>query len=405
VRMRYGLFLLCCFLATSSVLKASDEPTSKPVIGFPQRLDEAYHYGRLKQFNKSIAAFEKLIETNPGEFIVYDLYAQTLDLKQDYSGAVAVYEKWSPHRKGNGPGNPDEVTEKISRLKKKQEFKALMEKAEPWDDAKVYGTVEFAVKSNVPKEYQDKILSQLSEIIRKERRLLEDIFGYSVEDQPYMKVFIAGRLEDYKKLLHEFNPDSEKVYRQGSYFSDSHGMIVFFDGDIDLTVLAHETAHHLIDHYIKNPSMLLNEGLAEYLAYKLTKEHAKTKLLNDLELMNWLYDQGRLGNVLDIFKIWRSYLDELAMKDFVDLKTYDRLDRTTRMFYLRAWTLIYFFIEGRDKFSSKFFKDYLAYEKNNPTNDYNTAAKFFEKNLTLEQVKSLDNKWSQFMSSITYDKI
>ena len=255
--MRFLLMLIIsCFLLLSPNLNAANE-TKQETIGFPERLNQAYHYGRLKQFNKATPAFEALLKTNPDEFIVYDFYAQTLDAKGDYATAVAIYEKWLRKSKGDGPGNPDEVAEKISRLKKKETFKALMSQAEPWEDAKVSGSVEFSVKSNVPKEYQDKILSQLQGILGKERKLLEEIFGYPLENEPSMKVFIAGRLEDYEKLLHEFRPGEERVYTQGSYLSEARNMIVFFDGDTDLTLLAHEMAHHLILQYIKNPSMLL----------------------------------------------------------------------------------------------------------------------------------------------------
>lgn len=414
VRVLLSLIAFAFLLFSSNFQPAADPPSSwaenaanetkQESIGFPERLHQAYHYGRLRQFNKSTPAFEELLRTNPDEFIVYDFYAQTLDAKRDYPEAILVYEKWLPHSKGNGP-DLDEVAEKISRLRKKEAFKALMAGAPPWEDAKVYGTIEFTVKSNIPKEYQNEILSQVREIISKERKLLEGIFGYPLENEPSMKVFIAGCLKDYEKLLHEFRPSEERVYTQGSYLSEARNMIVFFDGDTDLTLLAHEMAHHLILRYIKSPSMLLNEGLAEYLSYQVAKEAAKVRLLDHIQLIHWLHEQGEWESTKDIFRIWQDYLGLKSRQVFLDLKQINQLDEASRIFYMGTWTLIYFFIEGGDEFYNNFFRNYLAYERNNQVNDFNTTTHFFDSNLTHKQIKDFDNKWTQFVLNLTYDRI
>ncbi len=405
MNIRFFLILLICsFLPLSQNLNAADEPNQE-TLGFPERLNQAYRYGRLRQFNKSTPAFEELLRTNPNEFVVYDFYVQTLDAKGDYSAAIRIYEEWLPKSKGNGSGNPDEIAEKISRLKKKEVFKTLMAQAEPWENAKISGTVEFSVKSNVPKEYQDKILSQMREILRQERKLLEEIFGYPIEDQPSMKVFIAGSLEDYEKLLRQFRPGEERVYAQGSYLSEARNMVIFFDGDTDITLLAHEVAHHLIYNYINNPSMLFNEGLAEYLSYKLTKVYAKTRILDNIQLVHWLHDQGEWQGTVDIFRMWQDYMGFRAREVFLDLEEVNQFDETSRMFYMGAWTLTYFFTEGGDEFFSDFFRKYLAHEMKNEVNDFNTTTHFFDSNLTPDEVKAFDNKWVKFVLDISYDKI
>ncbi len=137
----------------------------------------------------------------------------------------------------------------------------------------------------------------------------------------------------------------------------------------------------------------------------MAKEHAKTRLLDHLQLIHWLHDQGQWESTKDIFLVWQDYIRYMAKEAFIDLETFGQYDDARRLFYVAAWTLIYFFIEGGDEFFSEFFKKYLAYENANSVNDFNTAAQFFDQNLTPEQIKDFDSKWGQFVLNLTYDKI
>lgn len=383
----FALVLLPFQLELQASKNAEENPTENPARSFPEKIHQAYGYVMEGKFDQSSSLFEKLLKTNPDEFVVYDAYAQACEFGGNYLRAIMIYKRWIARDRLLTREETKEASKKIEELKKKQEFSETMLHAESWEWAPTYQTDKFLVKTNIPEKYHAQVLDQLRQIIRSEKDILQNIFGYPANQRDWMKVFITGRREDYFQLLRELKKSKPApVFPTASYFHETKTIAILFDGLIDQTVLTHEVAHYLIqNHYVQIPSPILNEGLAEYLAYKLAKESAKSRLRENLGYMNWLYDQG----------LWESALEDPSKNPYPG----------DRVFYLRAWTLIYFLLEGGGPFFNTFFKKYLDHERNNLVNNFETSWKFFQQNLTKEQFRNLNNKWQEFTLNLTYEKI
>lgn len=392
--MKSYLFLLLCLFWVCSASKAVDKAEVWNE-GFSEKLNQAYQRALSGGFGGAFASFEKLIETNPNEFITYDLYAQALehkaifydkvpDSRQSYERAVEVYGRWLAHAGTASPMHSEQASERIEELKMKAKFTEVIASAAPWERAKIYGTGAFAIKSNLPEEYCNGVVVQLREIIKREIEILHRIFGNRADEQGWVKLFITGSWEDYKKISREMQPN-RPIQPKAFYLQEANAIVILFDGSLNIKDLAHEVAHYLIHaNYIKSPSQILDEGMAEYVAYKLAKESARAQLLSRLEFMNWLYEQGE----------WERPFPAESDR-FKSLETY----------YLRAWALIYFLNEGGGESFSQFFREYLIHEKSHSDNDDATFQKFFERNFSKKELEDLNNQWQSFTLSLNYEKI
>ena len=96
-----------------------------------------------------------------------------------------------------------------------------------WEEAKVYGNQEFIVKSNIPKEYLDQVVAFILRIIKQEKEMLTQIFGYAPEKHVAMKVFIVSRVEDYEKMFLEMKI-KQPVIPSSLYDYSTKQMAIFF---------------------------------------------------------------------------------------------------------------------------------------------------------------------------------
>jgi len=328
--------------------------------------------------------------------------AQALDGHGRYKPAIVLYRKCLTRCQLGGFHSRDYLLGRIEELRNKESFRKAMEKAEPWERATATGSREFLIQTNIPHRYHAALFDQLKEIIQKEKNLLQEILGAPKNEPPPVKIFVAGREEEYLQLL----GSPSGVFSYAYYFPEKEATFVLFNGALDKLTVAHEVTHHLIRAYhVRNPSTLLSEGLAEYLSYKVAKSSARARLLDRIEAMHWLSDQGQWERALDIFPLWKLYSFDRKTQLIQKSREWARTREVADVFYLRAWSLIYFFIEGQNDFFVGLFRRYLDYEKNNPANDYQTSLKFFNENLTPEQIKDLDHQWGRFTLEAAYEKI
>ena len=184
-----------------------------------------------------------------------------------------------------------------------------------------------------------------------------------------------------------------------AYFDNETGIIaVYFNGqETDWLKVAQAMAYFLLqDLYFKRPSRWIGAGLAEYIAYKSEKENAKSLILDNLEYINWLYDRGEWEHAMDLFTYWASY----ERMGFIN-----PYSPVARVFYLRAWSLIHFFLEGGDPFYRDFFRQYLQYEKRDGFQTYASVYNYFREHLTQEQIHELDNQWGKYVLTLTFEKM
>jgi len=381
------------------------EEAGQGSLGFPERLDEAYQFRRLGQWKKAIAAYEKLLQANPEEFLVHDAYAQTFAAKGDFMRAVDIYQDWLRHY-GKEPQAAGAVAEKIEGLKAKESFQQLMGEADPWEKATVSGTIEFTVKSNVPNPYRQQVLSQFLDMVRAEKKLFAEIFGDPVEHLAFMKIYIVGRNEDYGKALEELGYPGAPPPHQAFYLRDQATIVIYFNGGLDLPILAHEASHHILyTHYVPNPSWLLDEGFAEYVAYKIAKPVAQDYLHGLLEKMNWLFDQGAWDDLSDVFDAWFQYAQIHERGAIMTPEKHLRLHQAKRLLYFGGWTLVHFLIEGGGDSMREVFTKWVAYERNQEVNDYETGLRFFKEHLTPEEQEALNEQWLDHVLNLTFEKI
>lgn len=382
-------------------LQAATEQKKQLYHDFNSGFQKAKRHVSRGEFQKANALFEELLKLHPGEWNVYDAYGQALQFEGDFDGTIKVYRQALVHSHEFGPGRKEEILRLIRIAEKKKDFAKAMAGASPWKEAVVFGSQEFAVVTNLPKEYRTPLFDKISELIPKEKKALAEIFGKKDGASSYLKIFVFVRPEEYRDfIMKRFSErrDYSPVYSPIQYHEDEKRIIIYFYGGWDWLNLAREMVRHFLrELYIQHPSRFLDDGLAEYLSLKLEKESAEQIARQNLEFINWLYDQGKLEHAMDVFSHWKSFEQALSIK---------RWEEELNLFLPMVWSLTYFFLEGNDPFFQDFFKRYLKYEQENGFSlTYDMARQFFEKHLSADQTRDLDNKWGRFTLGLTYEKM
>lgn len=382
---RSGLFALVLFLLVSPIAGTDTERTDASSEGFPERVNGAYAAALRGEFGKAFRAFEELLQSNPGEFVVYDFYGQVLELKGNFRKAEEVYLRWVRRNQGRKTPEIELLSLRIQDLQKKKEFLEKMKHVGPWKLAKVLKENGFSVKTNIPNRNRDEVIRHLKEIIEKETRLLTGLFDAPMGEVQPMNVFIGGTGEDYEWILRELKRDKIILpYPKAFYAPELRTIALYFDGTADLYSLAHETTHYLVRRYIPEPSPLLDEGLADYMGIRLYKNQAKASLLNWLDHLNWLYENGE----------W----------EYPFPRDSDRF-KGREGYYLRAWALVSFLIEEGESRLGQLFRKYLNFERGRPVNNDEGFLNFFKENLSETEFKDFVRSWQNFTLNVSYDTI
>jgi len=340
----------------------------------------------------SAVSFEKLLLDNPMDRNIYNAYAQSLVGEKKFDEAIEVYRRalLLNEELTNNKGTPlSEAIEEVYALKN---FSEAMEKEPSWGLAQKISFTGGELVTNIPQEYSAPLVQDLALLMSEEKTLLEEILGPPRGEEPFLKISVAGRPEEYKDLWKEKN-FSPKRLSSGAYSIGENEIVVFFTGTDVRWTLAHELAHcFLREYYIKQPSLFLDEGIANYISFKLAKAGAKPLVE---ELVGWLKDlrkEGKLDMALDLFPAWERY--EQAPE------TEEKME-----FYLRTWSLTAFFREGGNAFFSKFFRDFLQYELEMGPLSRKDVENYFRGNLPEETARELDAAWGQFIEKMDYDNI
>ncbi len=387
-------------------IAAKQEPTD-----FNGQLHLAYQIGLLGDLKESTSRFEKLLKSNPTEFIVYDFYAQILERHGNYSKAIEIYEKGLPHDKiSDRPGDPSDIRTKIGVLHQKMEFAKKMKDIGPWRKLRPFIFEGYWVTTNVPGRTAEEILAKFDYYFNGTKAVLATIFEKPAIPRSRLHIVLITRQQDYVEYKNNLRRKKINLYPspfqwKSTYLPQLKELVIFYDGEHDETALVNQlTQYFLVESYISNPSAFLTVGIGDYVAYKLAKRPARRYLLDNLELMNWFYDQGGWEDALDIFPAWEAYASYQHLRRIPSEWIVPYID-SMNLFHLRSWSLIYFFLDGTDEYFTSFLKKYLAYEIQNRRNDSKTARDFFKKNIPKNKLEELNNKWGKFSIGITYEKI
>lgn len=387
-------FLFSCFTGLFFSLSLFAESPKTP-SDFHSRIAQAYQEF-FKDQKSGAEFFERLIEDNPDEYLIYDGYAQALIHRSDFETAKKILQRALERVPAKSPELLENIQSRMAVLEEIKSFQATLRGAMPWKQAKLFGTAHFAFRTNFPEAYAMKIAEKLERYLAKEKEILEDIFKMRVEDFPYTLVYLTGRPEDYQDLLAERKAKGDAIpsVPVAGYFSSfDNSFIIYFDGISDERTLAHEMAHFLIHNgFIAHPSPVFDEGLAEYIAIQVVKESIRWDLLWRLKTMDWTYNQGGYQSVDEIFESGKRYFSKGH-------------PREGNAFYFGAWTLVHYFLKGNGPFFKSFFQQWLKYEKENALNTFESTEIFFKDNLTAEQKNKLDDGWIRHFLHLTYEKI
>ena len=267
-----------------------------------------------------------------------------------------------------------------------------MEKEPSWSQARKISFNGGELITNIPLSYSDPLVRDLADLMGEEKAALQEILGAPKREAPFLRISVAGRPEEYKALWKEKKFSTEQL-SSGAYSIGKSEIVVFFTGADVRWTLAHELAHYLLrGFYAEQPARFLDEGLANYLSFKLAKAGAKPLVEEILGWLQDLYEEGKLKSALDLFHSWEHY-DQSPAKD-------EKMD-----FYLRAWSLTAFFLDGKNDFFSKFFRDYLQYELQIGPLSRDDVENYFRANLPGEKARELDREWGLFIEKMNYENI
>ena len=393
----FFVILNCCPFV-SSLIAGETQQTPK---NFNERLNQAYRTVLSNDPAQGIALFEELLAANSNEWLIYDAYSQALKLRGNFDHVRQVYEKALLSQiPVITPWRGEDIRHRIATLEQQKKFAGEMATAPSWQEAKVFGSQSFVVKTNIPDSYYYPVAQRIRDLIQKEKRLLEEIFGKSEKVLPLMNIYLFGRYPEYFDFMQAGLDERERrypIYVRGYYDPERKIMAIYFDGTLDWEEIAHEMSHFLLKElYVDEPSRWLNEGLAQYISFEVEKDDSKTQIFGILEFLNWNYDQGALNGLDDFFHSWEKYEKEIFYNPFL-LKHY--------LFYHLSWTLVHFFIEGGDSFYHDFFKHYLKVEQESGILTYASVKAYFDDNLSKEKLKELEDKWIKHTLNLTYDKV
>lgn len=340
----------------------------------------------------SNASFEKLLEDDPEDRSIYDDYAQALVGEGNFNGAIEVYRRallMEGKLQNNSGKSLLEAIEEVFVLKK---FSEAMEKEPSWDRVRKISFKGGELVTNIPQEYSEPLVRNLDLLIREEKAMLEEILGAPKGEMPFLKISVAGRADEYKALWREKKFERNQL-SSGAYNIGKNEIVVFFTGADVRWTLAHEFAHcFLRAFYAQEPSKFLDEGLSNYLSFKLAKAGAKPIIE---EILGWLKDlreEGKLKNALGLFSSWERYEQAPATEEKME-------------FYMRAWSLTAFFLDGKNAFFSKFFRDYLQYELQLGPLSRKDVENYFRANLSEEKERVLNAQWGLFIEKMNYENI
>lgn len=338
------------------------------------------------------ASFEKLLQDDPEDRSIYDAYAQMLIGERNFKKAIEVYERALQRKdnlKNNGGASLQEAMEEVRTLEK---FSEAMEKEPAWSQARKIPFEGGELTTNIPQAYSEPLVRDLAVLMREEKAAMREILGPPKGKEPFLRISVAGRPEEYKALWREKKFPQNQL-SSGAYSIGKNEIVVFFTGTDVRWTLAHEFAHcFLRAFYTGQPSRFLDEGLANYLSFKLAKAGAKPLVEEILGWMKDLYVEGKLKRALELFPAWERYDQSQAAEEKME-------------FYLRAWSLTAFFLEGKNAFFSKFFRDYLQYELQMGPLSRKDAESYFRANLSEAKVRDLDGEWGLFVKKMNYDNI
>ncbi len=338
------------------------------------------------------ASFEKLLQDNPEDRNLYDSYAQALIGERDFKKAIEVYQR--ALQKGDQLQDYGGLTlqEAIEEVRALERFSEAMKKEPSWDQARKISFAGGELVTNIPQAYSEPLIQNLAALISEEKALLGEILGPPQGEMPFLRISVAGRPEEYKALWKEKDFDFKQL-SSGAYNIGKNEIVVFFTGADIRWTLAHEFAHCFVrGFYAKQPSMFLDEGLSNYLSFKLAKAGARPIIEEILGWLQSLYEEGKLKSALGLFASWERYEQTPAAEEKME-------------FYLRAWSLTSFFLEGKNIFFSKFFRDYLQYELQIGPLSREDTEKYFRANLPEEKARELDGAWGLFVEKMNYDNI
>ncbi|MDP3920866.1 MAG: tetratricopeptide repeat protein [Candidatus Omnitrophota bacterium] len=385
---------------------------------FNSKLYAAHFTGLAGDFETATASFEELLSINSQEPIIYLFYADILEIAGDFARAAGVLDRGLAAARFAGPEIEEGIREKIRRLGEKRKFREAMEDGLPWKDARLFTGTGFVVRTNMPVSYFEPVARRIASLLAAEQEMLAGILGETQRLPPTMSIIILGRFEDHQAFVRERAAEGKPplVMVPDAYYDPvTREMIIFFDGASDWTKIAHEMVHFLIrELYLENPSSFLDEGLADYIAYKVEKADAKMELIARLNTINFLYDQGQWGFAMDLFTHWENYtrafqrvslISNLQSNRRAYLDNYVRYTPVKRMFYLSAWAMTHFFLEGGDERLENFFRQYIAYEKSRGFDDFHTARNYFRTELGEEGIRALDAAWGRYTIGLTYDTV
>lgn len=380
----------CFFITLFSFQIISGQAESAEKGGETQEGTTAFTPG--EGLKPDAASFERLLRDHPDDRRIYDAYAQTLVGNKKFDEAIDVYRRALPleDKLQNNQGTSlSEALEEVSAMKS---FFEAMKKEPSWAQARIIPFAGGEVKTNIPEAYSGALIRDLTVLIREERAALEEILGPPRRGTPLLKIIVTGRPEEHKALWKEKKFSSGQL-SSGAYSLGKNEIVVFFTGADIRGTLAHELTHcFLRELYIKQPSLLLDEGLSNYLSFKFAKAGSKSMVEEALERFKDLREEKPMEKALDIFSSWKRYEQSPVVEEKME-------------FYFRAWSLTAFFLDGGDPFFSKFFRDYLQYELQMGPLSRQDVENYFRANLPEERSYDLDREWGFFIEKMNYDNI
>lgn len=386
--LRSFFIFFVIFLAAGRTMTAEQPRQASASVDFQTRFDYAQQLASEGKFRESELEFERLLKSNPKEFMIYDAYARLLSYRGIYRRVIKVYRIWMEKYAGIDAEYDERAREGIEESGKKQAFLKVANNLPDWEKATTFWSSGFYIKTNLSPDLANTISNQVKELLGKEQKELERIMPFPIEQRQYPRIILTGRYEDYRNYLIDNHIDPLDV-PTAFYVPQSQTIFVFYDGAFNPFNLAHTLTLHLMHNFIRNPSEFLDQGMAYYMGFKFAKANARSILRNDLETLNWLYDQNEWGDFSDIFARGGKHA----------------LNKTRYMFYLKSWLAVSFFIQAEDAFLKESFRKYLEYERVNKENSFKSPYHFFKKHLTREQYQLLSDKWVDFCLKLSYETI
>ncbi len=343
---------------------------------------------------EGIILFKELLSSNPDEWLIYDVYAESLRKRGDFGRSIRVYKR-ALSRKQSMADRKEEIRRRIKDIEDQKIFAKAMQKALPWDKAQTFGTADFIIKTNVPQEFYLVFLQRISDLYGKEKGMLEKIFDLPSRVPPGLNIFLFGRSSEYEAFARSELGQAE-ILSPAYYNPAKKTMAVYCHGNTEWILVAELMAFYLLEQlYVPEPSLWLGSGLQQYIAYRLEKENAKARISQWIEFLNWLYNQGEWQDMNDLFSSWVKYQKGGAL---------DKALQAKRKLDVLSWAIVHYFLEGGSAQYGSFFKEYLKFEMEDGIKTYASVQNYFEEHLSKEEMQKLSNDSIRYALSLNYDK-